>query len=467
MGEAGAAETNGAAKGKRKKKAEAAAAPESGAAAGNGADTGKKASKTDKSEKAAKVSKTAKAEKTAKPEKAEKAEKAAKAEKAEKAAKAEKPEKPAKADKMDKAEKAEKPEKAEKTAKVDKAAKKDAGSKKQKEQVRRGSTLYEIVDELSSLNYELLKMTRDKRKVVEDAEEGEQAGDVLGVGIDLIELLRYGPTATSKLPEEVKSLGTDAAFKVRAEWSAAAKQQEQRLHDFIALLRKPSGTEDLLKKLTDIRHGLRDFQMEVLDDVGEALHEFEEAEAAKRAKERRKSANGAGENGSSRKRDGAGAGKDRGRSGRGRARAREEEEEEYEYEEYYDYYYAEESRSPTPQPRRGSRRRRSSRDSIRLGVKGLYEVRSSEGDWYPATILKRKQSGRYDAALFGAGISMLYPSVEPWEIRKAKRTLQYGTFLYRIYDVDVVTGVWNHGATNFPGTVPLALPRTGWAGLSS
>merc|ERR1712232_1267104 len=59
---------------------------------------------------------------------------------------------------------------------------------------------------------------------------------------------------------------------------------------------------------------------------------------------------------------------------------------------------------------------------IRVKVKGLYEVRSSEGDWYAATILRRRRNGRFEAELFGAGVAMHYPSVEPWEIRRLRRT---------------------------------------------
>eukprot|EP00930_Biecheleria_cincta_P043291 TRINITY_DN29744_c0_g1_i1.p1 TRINITY_DN29744_c0_g1~~TRINITY_DN29744_c0_g1_i1.p1 ORF type:complete len:797 (-),score=146.14 TRINITY_DN29744_c0_g1_i1:24-2414(-) len=56
---------------------------------------------------------------------------------------------------------------------------------------------------------------------------------------------------------------------------------------------------------------------------------------------------------------------------------------------------------------------------IELNVEGLYEVKSSEGPWYPGVILRQRRSGRFEADLVGGGCAVFYPSVDISEIRLA------------------------------------------------
>lgn len=54
---------------------------------------------------------------------------------------------------------------------------------------------------------------------------------------------------------------------------------------------------------------------------------------------------------------------------------------------------------------------------IELNVEGLYEVKSSEGPWYPGVIIRQRRSGRFEADLVGGGCAVFYPSVDISEIR--------------------------------------------------
>merc|ERR1712107_408367 len=54
---------------------------------------------------------------------------------------------------------------------------------------------------------------------------------------------------------------------------------------------------------------------------------------------------------------------------------------------------------------------------IKLNLTDLYEVMSSEGTWYPATIRRLKRNGRYEADLYGGGCVVAYPSVKVQDIR--------------------------------------------------
>lgn len=58
---------------------------------------------------------------------------------------------------------------------------------------------------------------------------------------------------------------------------------------------------------------------------------------------------------------------------------------------------------------------------IRLNIEEMYEVRSSVGDWYPATIRRFKCNGRYEADLFGGGVAVLYPNIKREDIRVRHR----------------------------------------------
>merc|ERR1712061_117339 len=60
-------------------------------------------------------------------------------------------------------------------------------------------------------------------------------------------------------------------------------------------------------------------------------------------------------------------------------------------------------------------------NEIQFNMPDLYEVKSSEGPWYPATIRRLKRNGRYEADLFGGGCFVFYPSVKLREIRLRER----------------------------------------------
>merc|ERR1740121_2237894 len=61
-----------------------------------------------------------------------------------------------------------------------------------------------------------------------------------------------------------------------------------------------------------------------------------------------------------------------------------------------------------------------------LNVPDLYEVKSSEGEWYPATILRAKRNGRYEADLFGGRCAVHYPNIKAKEIRLVQRSHEEG-----------------------------------------
>lgn len=308
---------------------------------------------------------------------------------------------------------------------------------------RRYGKAMNVLDNLGRLNNDGLKLSRDKRRVVDnclDAADGDEDG---GKSAGFIDVLKKAPDVAQTLVDEVKVAVEDGAVTAsQAEtWQTAIDAYKQHLQETGKLLKRPSEDDSskLVDKLRDLRYKMRDFQREVLDEVSAALSGEEppskillpshgsrygtvqrSEEGGSRSEDvpRRDVGDDRGppRKGGGKDRAG-GKDKDRGFGDRGRGGGR-------------DFRGGRNGRAD--RRRRQDSRARGASDSrspsyiddgmiTEFGVPNVYEIRSSEGDWYPGIITRLKSNGNYEAELIGGGVCISYPSVHRREIRLLPR----------------------------------------------
>jgi len=304
---------------------------------------------------------------------------------------------------------------------------------------RRYGRAMKVLDELSRVNTDALKLSRDKRRVADECLDGTDGG----VATQLIEAFRAMPDYAAQLEDEVNTATRDGSVeRTRSqEWLNATTSHCQRVRDLLDLFeRRPDECDaaELTQRLTQARHGLRDFQREVVDEVTEALSggggpaptapqpprlvdaptsggrngahgnraDSRETIREQRPPPGRRPQNGRGPltapstgNSGRLRADSREGGQSGGPGGRRRGQEKQDD-----------------SKSRSPPPAGGN-----DTEEIRLNVEEVYEVRSSEGDWYPATIRRLKRNGRYEVDLFGGGVAVLYPNVKGQDIRVRRR----------------------------------------------
>lgn len=304
---------------------------------------------------------------------------------------------------------------------------------------RRYGRAMKVLDELSRVNTDALKLSRDKRRVADECLDGTDGG----IATQLIEAFRAMPDYASQLEDEVNTATRDGSVdRVRSqEWLLATTSHCQRVRDLLELFeRRPDECDaaELTQRLTQARHGLRDFQREVVDEVTEALSgggapapaapqpprlvdapasggrpggqgnrpDSREAIREQRPPHGRRPQNGRG---------GQAVAPSTGNSGRLRADSREGGQGSGPTGGRRRGQAQDDSKSRSPEPAGGDT------EEIRLNIEEMYEVRSSEGDWYPATIRRLKRNGRFEVDLFGGGVAVLYPNVKRQDIRVRRR----------------------------------------------
>jgi len=301
---------------------------------------------------------------------------------------------------------------------------------------RRYGRAMKVLDELSRLNQDALKLSRDKRRIADeciDGAEGDEDGQMGTTAGQLLEVLNSAPEVAQRLEDEVKAAMRDGALeagRVRT-WQGMISAHRQRIQDLMHLLELPEEQDagEIVQQLTHNRHAFRDFQRDVLDEVTVALSGANNSVRGSRPhgmqgdtprdgrglRDVRDMRDGSDPRDPHRKlrdaHDGRGLrdvrdirdGRD-GRDGRDMHDMRDNGR---------GWVSDSRSRSSSPPP--------SDAGEIQLNAPDLYEVKSSEGAWYPATIRRLKRSGRYECDLFGGGCSVLYPNVKPREIRLRRR----------------------------------------------
>jgi len=275
----------------------------------------------------------------------------------------------------------------------------------------------QVVDELGQLTGEALKLSRDKRRVVDDCIEG-----VAGRGdrancmptMELLSVMRSMLAVVQRLDDELMVMIRDDTvdvFKARS-WQSAITSHAQQLRDVLVMLESADerAPTDLVQHITAFRHGLLDFEQKLLGGITAALSGMGEGiqapqqppptnggrrvfhrirDACEYSKDARNGRTARG----CREARGAGDHRDSRESGRAWSRSRTD---------LQSCTLSSASREPK---------------EIKLNATDLYEVMSSEGTWYPATIRRLKRNGRYEADLYGGGCVVAYPSVKAQDIR--------------------------------------------------
>mmetsp|Transcript_40560 Transcript_40560/g.130412 ORF Transcript_40560/g.130412 Transcript_40560/m.130412 type:complete len:733 (-) Transcript_40560:74-2272(-) len=349
---------------------------------------------------------------------------------------------------------------------------------------RRFGAAMKVLNELGRLNEESLKLSRDKRWLCAEDEPLDERRSRVGPLADVMFKIRI---VADRLLDEVKVALREGAAdaSIGRMWQDGISQHAKHADELAHRLESAEGdAPQLMQWLTRARHGLRDFQQDVLDDLMEALSGVRDEGVGGGARQSSPPpgavARGGGGGGAHRDDRGpplrGSGGGDRSRA-RGEPGGRDRSRDRGEYRGGASGYApwpsdgggcggsrngrdhhrgggegggggagggSGGSRRPSPPMGRdavggsggrphGGLGRPSSRSSsggrvpggetseVELGVEYMYEVKSSEGPWYLGTIHRLKRDGRYEGDLHGGGCSVHYPSIKRHEIRRARR----------------------------------------------
>jgi len=321
------------------------------------------------------------------------------------------------------------------------------------------------LDAVRKMHADALRLSRNKGRVAqlctdESARGSKPYENSLG---PLLQVISGLPEAVQRLHDELaETAKAGSELSELGTWKLTLEEHKKRAEEIKELLcnQTTAGIEEIEENLLRARHRFRDLQQQVLDPglavlTGGSISKGHSPPRERSPPSTGKNAKGKGKDKGERRRDGKGKDGEKGFanekvSGKGRGSRADSRDtsrrgqggwwsrSHWDYDDWEDQDVrgsggsrwsgrtpGSRSRSPghgrkvaSTSKFRGDSLHRLQALDIEIGKENLYEVKSSEGPWYPATILRERRSGRFEACLYGGGCAVHYPSVELSEIRR-------------------------------------------------